>query len=163
MPLWCLCHETPNERSILCYRPRVRRLALFELRGCALVGLGSMLIMAAATAQNPTAGISRRTAYHEPGLRQEATSEAVSVEGLIRLDISVTDETGSSVADLRRTDFKVLDNDQARKIVAFRGPNGLPTDPHSLTVSLLIDTLDLPPAVAASHSASPRGDLMQRR
>ena len=84
-----------------------------------------------------------------PGLRRELLSEAVSVEGLIRLDVRVTDETGRAVRGLKRSDFKVRDNGQAREIIAFQEPGGVLADIEPLTVILLIDTLGLPPGLVA--------------
>jgi len=92
---------------------------------------------------------STATAAQASGQRREVTSEAVSVEGLIRLDVRVTDATGRAVTSLQGTDFKVLDNGQAQDIIAFRGPNSGLADRDSLTVILLIDTLQLAPDLAA--------------
>jgi VWFA-related protein len=83
-------------------------------------------------------------------MRQEISSEAVSVEGLIRLDVAVADDAGKAVPGLRRTDFKVYDNGQPQNIIAFRESDGIPANTDdSLTVVLLIDTLDLSADLAA--------------
>jgi VWFA-related protein len=126
-----------------------------------LLCLGSLLPVAAAprlcVARGPGSLAPVAAAVPESGLRNEAAGDAVSVEGLIRLDVSVIHEAGETVADLRRSDFKVLDDGQARKIVAFRGPRGLPDEPNSLTVILLLDTLGVPADVAAME----RGEVSQ--
>ena len=74
--------------------------------------------------------------------------EAVSVEGLIRLDVVVTDSAGKAVQGLKRTDFKVLENGVRQSVVAFRAPNQVPVDSDDgLRVILLIDTIDLSPTL----------------
>ena len=121
------------------------------VRGLTLVWLGCLAMIAGAPAQHARMGtqVSSATVPQAPGLRRERLSEAVSVEGLIRLDVAVTDATGKAVRGLKRTDFKVRDNGQTREIIAFREPRGLPADVDPLTVILLIDTLGLPPRLAA--------------
>ena len=107
-------------------------------------------MIAAAPAQRAGMGTQVTAAVPQaPGLRRELVSEAVSVEGLIRLDVTVADETGKAFTGLKRTDFRVRDNGQTREIIAFREPNGVPADRDSLAVILLVDTLDLPPDLAA--------------
>jgi VWFA-related protein len=82
--------------------------------------------------------------------RKEVPSEAVSAEGLIRLDATVIDQAGKPVAGLQRADFKLLDNGQPQKIIAFRAlKNTSASADDSLTVIILLDTLDLPPDLAA--------------
>lgn len=81
------------------------------------------------------------TGIQKLGSRQEVPSEAVSVEGLIRLDATVTDQAGKSVAGLQRADFKLLDNGQPQKIVAFRASKALSAGADdSLTIIILLDT-----------------------
>ena len=83
------------------------------------------------------------------GQRKEFAGEAASAEGLIRLDAMVTDQAGKAVAGLPPTDFKLLDNGQPQKIIAFRaskGPSASAED--SLTAIILLDTLDLPSHLA---------------
>ena len=84
------------------------------------------------------------------GQQKELPSEAVSAEGLIRLDATIIDQAGKAVAGLQRADFSVLDNGQPQKIIAFRASNGHSAQAEdSLSVILLLDTLNLPPYVAA--------------
>jgi VWFA-related protein len=88
----------------------------------------------------------------EPGQRHEIPGQAVSVEGLISLNATVTDQAGKVVAGLQRDDFRILDNGTSQKIVAFRASNGgSPTVEDSLTVIILLDTLDLSPDLAANE------------
>jgi VWFA-related protein len=85
-----------------------------------------------------------------PALRQEIPSEAVSAEGLIRLDVTVTDEAGNPAPQLSRANFTVVDNGQPQKIVAFRASDDvLSGTDESLSVIFLLDTLELPPELAS--------------
>jgi len=77
------------------------------------------MLAAAARGKPPAPTAATRTANPQPGVRKELPSEAVSAEGLIRLDATITDPAGKAVAGLRRADFSVLDNGQPQKIVAF--------------------------------------------
>lgn len=81
--------------------------------------------------------------------RQKALDAAVLLEGLIRLDVTVTDRNGAPVSNLKRTDFTLLDNSHPTKIVAFRPASSLypPAEPPT-SVIILIDTLDLEPYLA---------------
>lgn len=105
-----------------------------------------------------------------PSTLIEKANEAVNLEGLIRLDVQVTDDAGHPVAGLQRADFTVLDNGKPQPIVAFQAsshfsvvpcaqpqaidpfhPSGYnsQTGCGSLGVDLLIDTLDLAPDIAS--------------
>jgi hypothetical protein len=68
--------------------------------------------------QGPDKPIATVTEKSELTHRKEIPSEAVSVEGLIRLDTTVTDQAGKAVAGLRREDFNLLDDGQPQKIIA---------------------------------------------
>jgi VWFA-related protein len=82
-------------------------------------------------------------------VRSIPVNAAVEVEGLIRLDVTVSDQSGNAVNGLDRNDFKVFDNDRRQNIVAFRPSNGEAINSDdSLTVIILIDTLELPPFLA---------------
>ena len=119
-----------------------------------LSGLGFLLILAAALGQRSVASPDKPAAIGTGNLelrqRKELPSEAVSAEGLIRLDATVTDQAGKPVAGLQRTDFRLLDNSQPQSIIAFhasKDPSASAED--SLTVIILLDTLDLPSYRAA--------------
>jgi VWFA-related protein len=63
-------------------------------------------------------------------------------DGLIHLDVLVTDESGKPVTGLGATDFTLFDNGQAQKILSFQGFNGLSAKPDPpVEVILLVDTL----------------------
>jgi len=122
-----------------------------KLYRLALCGLGSLAILAAVQGQRlvqrPDKPIATVTEKSELTHRKEIPSEAVSVEGLIRLDTTITDQAGKAVAGLRREDFNLLDNGQPQKIIAFRASTGSFDD--SLSVIILLDTLNMPSDLAA--------------
>jgi VWFA-related protein len=67
-------------------------------------------------------------------------------EGLLKLDVVVTDPSGKPVSGLKPTDFTLLDGGQAVKVVtfhAFDGDSAKPDPP--VEVILAIDELNLPP------------------
>jgi VWFA-related protein len=114
----------------------------------ALTGFGFLLILAAALGLHPVASTDKPTGIGkgnlELGQRKELPGEAASVEGLIRLDATVTDQAGKAVAGLQLTDFRLLDNGQPQKIIAFRALKGAVSSAEdSLTVIILLDTLGL--------------------
>jgi VWFA-related protein len=128
--------------------------AVRRFYGLTLSGFGFLVILAAALGQGSVASTDKPTAIGtgnlELGQRKELPREAVSAEGLIRLDATVTDQAGKAVAGLQRTDFSLLDNSQPQRIIAFRASKGASASAEgSLTVIILLDTLDLPPDLAA--------------
>jgi VWFA-related protein len=127
----------------------VRRF--YRLTEC---GFGFLVILSVALGQRPVASADKPTAIDagdpELGQRKESRAEAASVEGLIRLDVTVADQSGNAVAGLQRSDFKLLDNGQPQQIIAFRAaPSSSTNSEDSLSVILLLDTLELPPKLAA--------------
>jgi len=125
---------------------RFYRLTLFGF--CLLVILTAALGQRSVpTTDDPTA---IGTGNPERRQRKELPSEAVSAEGLIRLDATITDQAGKAVAGLQRGDFSLLDNGQPRRIIAFGTSKNLSASADdSLSVILLLDTLDLPSNLAA--------------
>jgi VWFA-related protein len=72
-------------------------------------------------------------------------------EGLIHLDVVVTDQTGKTLSGLKATDFSVLDNGQPEKILSFEAYDGAgvrPGPPGAIT--LVLDLL--PPAKRGERS-----------
>jgi VWFA-related protein len=119
-----------------------------------LSGFGFLVILTVALGQRSVASTDKPAAIGtgnlELGQRKELPSEAVSAEGLIRLDATVTDQAGKAVAGLQRTDFRLLDNSQPQRIIAFHASKGtFASAEDSLTVIILLDTLDLPSYLAA--------------
>jgi VWFA-related protein len=64
-------------------------------------------------------------------------------QGLIRLDVAVTDKAGKAVPGLSEKDFTLLDNNQQQKIVTFQAFNGGIQPASSFEVVLVIDELNM--------------------
>lgn len=66
-------------------------------------------------------------------------------EGKIRLDVIVADGAGKPALGLEPWDFKILDNNQPRKVLSFRAYDGAVVMPDPpVEVILVIDTANLP-------------------
>lgn len=79
---------------------------------------------------------------HRPPPRQ--VNKAIP-EGRVKLDVLVTDAAGQPVSGLDPLDFKIMDDDQPRKILSFRSFNGVAVKPDApVEVILLIDVMNLP-------------------
>jgi VWFA-related protein len=75
----------------------------------------------------------------EPGPMPDPT------QGIIRLDIVVTDDAGNPVSGLSAKDFTLLDNGRPQPIVSFHDFDGIASKPDPpVQVILVIDELDLP-------------------
>jgi VWFA-related protein len=73
---------------------------------------------------------------HEPG--------ATSPQGLIQLDVVVTDKSGKPIAGLSQSDFTLLDNNHPAPILNFHAFGGAQAPPpQPVQVILLIDTVNL--------------------
>ena len=70
-------------------------------------------------------------------------------EGLIKLDVMVTDASGNPAAGLNPSDFRLLENGREQKILSFQAftGRGAGTEPP-VKIILLIDTLEIPPEMA---------------
>jgi VWFA-related protein len=64
-------------------------------------------------------------------------------DGLIRVDVAVTDKAGKPVPGLLEKDFSLVDNDRQQKIVTFQAFNGGIQPASSLEVVLVIDGLNM--------------------
>ena len=100
-------------------------------------------VLNAATHAQPTPDSTARAVSF--GLRDRA-------EGLINLDVMVTDSEGKPAAGLSASDFRLLENGRDQKILSFQGftGRGAGTEPP-VKVILLIDTLDVAPALARAE------------
>jgi VWFA-related protein len=87
---------------------------------------------------------------NRPPARPSRLAGAITPEGRIHLDVLVSDAAGKSVPDLGPQDFKLLDNNQPRRILSFRSYDGVTVKPKPpVEVILLCDTVNLPfPQVA---------------
>jgi VWFA-related protein len=75
-----------------------------------------------------------------------------ATEGLIKLDVVVTDKSGKPITGLGSTDFTLTENSRPNNILsfhAFDGTSAVPDPP--VEVILLIDTLNLPDSLASQE------------
>jgi len=96
-------------------------------------------------------------AYAQPGRQPMPEAAALEVpsdtkdraEGLIKLDVMVTDAGGNPGAGLSATDLRLQENGREQKILSFDAFNGraLRSEPP-VKIILLIDTFDVPPDLA---------------
>jgi VWFA-related protein len=76
---------------------------------------------------------------------QQVTVPRPPPEGLIHLDVVVTNQSGHPVPELESSDLTLLDNGQPQKIVSLDGLSRAVGEPHVPTVViLLLDSLDAP-------------------
>ncbi len=108
---------------------------------CAALYLGVLHAAARAQANEPP----------QPGLPIPAVAGDLRdrPEGLIKLDVMVTDKAGQPVPGLLASDFRLFENGREQKILSFQGftGRGAGAEPP-VKVILLIDTLDIPPELA---------------
>ena len=135
------------------------RLSRMYLIGIAIqvsVVLGGFNLGAVAQT-SPVAGAQPGQQENEdPTLTQRPLPKAKNPlipEGKIKLDVMVDDGAGKPVTGLQPWDFKILDNNQPRKVLSFRAFNdaGIKPDPP-VEVVLVIDLVNLPfPQVAITR------------
>jgi VWFA-related protein len=106
-------------------------------------------------AEPNAAGGSSTPASQVQPLTSQPAFAANEPEGLIHLDVVVTDRAGKPVSGMDRSDFTLLDNGQSEKIVSFHAFGGINARPNPPTaVILLIDTRDVPGETASDvHQA----------
>jgi VWFA-related protein len=82
---------------------------------------------------------------NRPPPRPPKPLSAITAEGRIHLDFLVSDVAGKPVLGLEPADFKLLDNNQPRKILSFRSFDGVTVKPDPpVEIILLFDTVNLP-------------------
>jgi VWFA-related protein len=78
-----------------------------------------------------------------PTRRTEPALDAA--QGLINLDVVVTDNSGKPISGLGPKDFSLLDNGQSQKILSFHAFDGISSKPDPpVGLILLIDTINMP-------------------
>jgi len=83
-------------------------------------------------------------------LTQHPSSATDAVQGLINLDVVVTDSTGKQISGLGYDDFSILDNGQSQKILSFHAFDGVSAKPDPpVAVIVFIDTVKMPFDLAA--------------
>lgn len=85
-------------------------------------------------------------------------------QGMIRLDVVVTDKLGNPVTGLRQQDFTLRDNGQPAEFVTFQAFDGVTVKPDPpVEVILVIDELNLPPAQLAAAEEEAENFLRQNQ
>lgn len=110
---------------------------------------------AAVVAQKNPVGL---PATEADGSFQSPSVEADRPEGLIHLDVIVTNQAGKPVSGLKAADLVLLDKGQPQKIIPFEG-TGARTDPP-VAITLVIDTLQ-PDGAATQQRKSVEAFLKQ--
>ena len=101
-------------------------------------------------------------ALHIPTPAPVSTPTYDAEEGLIKLDVVVTDKLGKPISGIARKDFKLLDNGQPAKILTFHAYDGTSTGPDPpVKIILLVDTLNLPERMASYERREVKRFLQQ--
>ena len=93
--------------------------------------------------------------HAQPGAPPDVPIAAVAggardrAEGLIKLDVMVTDSSGRPAAGLNAKDFRLLEDGRDQKVLSFDAFNGLARNAEPpVKVILLLDTLEVPADLA---------------
>jgi VWFA-related protein len=114
-----------------------------------LLALSLLILGGRQAVTQPAVAASRAIPAPVPQTSKPRHDTPGETEGLIHLDVLVTDASGKPVTGLGATDFTLLDNGQAQKILSFQGFNGLSAKPDPpVEVILLVDTLAMPADLA---------------
>jgi VWFA-related protein len=94
----------------------------------------------------------------------QATSPAwEATQGLINLDVVVTDNSGKTIRGLGPKDFTLLDNHQPQKILSLHSFDGVSATPDPpVEVILVVDTIKMPFNLAAEERGEVEKFLRQR-
>ena len=86
---------------------------------------------------------------------QSSSDTADTRAGLIKLDVTVTDNSGQSISGLQPGDFTLLDNGQPNKILSFQAFDGIlaKSDPP-VQVIVVIDALQVPADLISNEKNS---------
>jgi VWFA-related protein len=103
-----------------------------------------------------------RLALQTPMLAPVSAPTYDAEEGLIKLDVVVTDKLGKPISGIARKDFKLLENGQPVKILTFHAHDGTSTGPDPpVKIILLVDTLNLPERMASYERREVKRFLQQ--
>jgi len=110
-----------------------------KLRGPAFAAVSICLSMPAFSQQGDPAGVVEL----QPSAQ---LASAIEPEGIIHLDVTVTDKSGKPVTGLKAEEFNLLDNGRATKLVSFHAFDERTARPDPPTeVILVIDAVNLWP------------------
>jgi len=117
--------------------------------GLVLCCAATLFAQTASGAASPSKALAA-SASQTPAFTQHPSSATDAVQGLINLDVVVTDSTGKQISGLGYNDFSILDNGQSQKILSFRAFDGASAKPDPpVEVILVIDTIKMPFDLAA--------------
>jgi VWFA-related protein len=103
-----------------------------------------------ASGAGPPAHSEEALALQGQGPTQPTSPASDAAQGLINLDVVVTDNSGKAIPGLGPTDFNLLDNGQPQTIISFHEYDGISSKPDPpVRVILLIDTINMPFDLAA--------------
>lgn len=122
-------------------------MGLAGVRCAFAIGAGAVLICAVGLGAQQDAATPKSQETQDPVLsnRPTPTPKSPIVEGKIKLDVVVNDGAGRPVLGLEPWDFKILDNNQPRKVMSFRAYDGAQVMPDPpVEAILVIDTTNLP-------------------
>ncbi|MGC1647652.1 MAG: VWA domain-containing protein [Candidatus Sulfotelmatobacter sp.] len=112
--------------------------------------LAASLWAKTASGDGPPAQPREVLAFQGQGPTQPISPTSDAAQGLINLDVVVTDNSGKRIPRLGPQDFTLLDNDQPQKIISFHEIDGISSQPDPpVRVILLIDTIKMPDYLAS--------------
>jgi VWFA-related protein len=129
-----------------------------------LVALWALGLAASLRAQTGSLAQAEGTATPQlsSALNQSSGHTSDAEEGLIKLDVVVTGDSGKPVPSLSPTDLTLLDNGQPETILSFQAFDGASaTSDLPVEVILVIDTLRMP-GLLASHEREEVEKFLQR-
>lgn len=114
-----------------------------------LIGAGVLLLSGVTLPAMPQDVLSpKKQEPSDPTLEKRPApkpSKTLIPEGKIKLDVVVSDGAGKPVTGLQPWDFKILDNNQPRRVMSFKTYDGIQVMPNPpVQAILVIDTVNLP-------------------
>jgi VWFA-related protein len=126
---------------------------------CLAVSLGAKT----ASGVRPPAQAGEALVLQGQGPTQPTLLASDAAQGLISLDVVVTDNSGKTIPGLGLKDFTLLDNHQPQKILSFHSFDGVSAKPDPpVEVILVVDTIKMPFNLAAEEREEVEKFLRQR-
>lgn len=125
--------------------------------------LAASLWAKTASEAGPPAQPGEAPALQGQGPAQPTSLASDAAQGLINLDVVVTDNSGKTIPGLGPKDFTLLDNHQPQKILSFDSFDGVSAKPDPpVEVILVVDTIKMPFNLAAEEREEVEKFLRQR-
>jgi len=116
-----------------------------------------------ASGAGPPAQPGEALALQGQGPTQPTSPASDAAQGLINLDVVVTDNSGKTIPGLGPKDFTLLDNHQPQKILSFHSFDRVSAKPDPpVEVILVVDTIKMPFNLAAEEREEVEKFLRQR-